>query len=153
QLRQTLPAGSQVLVVHADTKPEKMWETTNFIATLDLFLQRHPEFVVWVVGTEDLQLNGGQQGGKVRRYLRLPLGQAMALVAEADLFLGVDSCMLHVADLFRVPGVGLFGPTLPAEWGFRFGTHLHLVGNDGELASIQPLAALAALETLLFAGL
>jgi ADP-heptose:LPS heptosyltransferase len=153
QLRQALPAGSKVLVVHADTKPEKRWPTARFVATLDLFLQSHPEFVVWVIGTEDLKLNSGPQGGKIRRYLRLPLGQAMALVSEADLFLGIDSCMLHVADLFRVPGVGLFGPTSPAEWGFRFGPHHHQIGSEGQLETIEPREVLAALESLLSTGL
>lgn len=44
------------------------------------------------------------------RVERLRLGVALALVSLSDLFLGVDSCMLHMADLCRVPGVGLFGP-------------------------------------------
>jgi ADP-heptose:LPS heptosyltransferase len=147
QLRQKLPAESKVLVVHADTKPEKMWETARLVATLDLFLEKHPEYVVWVVGTNDLHLNQGKQGGRVYRYLRLPLAVALALVSEADLFLGVDSCMLHAADLFRVPGVALFGPTSPAEWGFRFARHLHLAGQ-GSLAALTVSEVVEALETL-----
>jgi ADP-heptose:LPS heptosyltransferase len=34
--------------------------------------------------------------------------------------------MLHLADLYQVPGVGLFGPTDPSEFGFRFARHLHV---------------------------
>ena len=149
QLRHTLAACSKVLLVHADTKLEKRWSTQRFVATLDLFLERHPEFEVWVIGTEDLQLHKGRRGQRVHRYFHLSLRQAMALVGEADLFLGVDSCMLHVADLFRVPGVGLFGPTSPVEWGFRFGPHIHLEGRNGQMEDIEPAEALAALETLL----
>jgi ADP-heptose:LPS heptosyltransferase len=147
QLRQKLPAESKVLVVHADTKPEKMWETGRLVATLDIFLEKHPEYVVWVVGTTDLHLNQGKQGHRVYRYLRLPLAAALALVSEADLFLGVDSCMLHAADLFRVPGVALFGPTSPAEWGFRFARHLHLSG-EGSLTALTTAEVGEALETL-----
>jgi hypothetical protein len=37
--------------------------------------------------------------------------------------------MLHAADLFRVPGIGLFGPSDPQEFGFRFTRGLHLRGR------------------------
>lgn len=147
QLRQKLPPGSKVLVVHADTKPEKMWQADRFVTTLDLFLAQHPEYVVWVVGTDDLHLNQGEYGSRVHRYLRLPLAVALAVVSEADLFLGVDSCMLHAADLFRVPGVALFGPTNPAEWGFHFARHINLFGN-GSLDGLNPTQVATALETL-----
>ncbi|MFE8604306.1 glycosyltransferase family 9 protein [Archangium violaceum] len=40
---------------------------------------------------------------------------AMAVVACAYLVLGLDSCMLHVADFFHVPAVGVFGPPDPAH--------------------------------------
>jgi hypothetical protein len=33
---------------------------------------------------------------------------------------------LHMADLARTPGVGLFGATRALEWGFRFGPHVHV---------------------------
>jgi hypothetical protein len=38
--------------------------------------------------------------------------------------------MLHAADLFRVPGVGIFGPTDPQKWGFRFSTHKHITSDS-----------------------
>jgi ADP-heptose:LPS heptosyltransferase len=72
----------------------------------------------------------------------------MGLVGEADLFVGVDSCMLHVADLFRVPGVGLFGPTRPRQWGFRFGLHRHVV-TEGDMSEIREDEVLGALEAVL----
>jgi ADP-heptose:LPS heptosyltransferase len=77
----------------------------------------------------------------------LPLSYAMALVAASDLFLGVDSCMLHAADFHRVPGVGLFGPTSPRRWGFRFGPHRH-VAVAGAIDQIGTAEVLAALESL-----
>lgn len=147
QLKKALPEGSKVLVVHADTKPEKMWPVERMRANLDFFLSQHPEYVVWVVGRQDLQINSGQHAGRIRLYLNLPLGAALALVSEADLFLGIDSCMLHAADLFRVPGIALFGPTSPAERGFRFTRHVHLDGR-GSLSNIQVSEVIDALECL-----
>jgi ADP-heptose:LPS heptosyltransferase len=126
-IRDSVPDRAKVLVVHADPDwDKKRWPITRFVALLDLFLTRHPDFVVWVVGMGHEELNVGRHGDRVVPYLRLPLDVTMALVSKADLFLGIDSCMLHAADLARVPGVGLFGPTRPVTWGFRFAPHRHV---------------------------
>ncbi|BBY23797.1 glycosyltransferase family 9 protein [Mycobacterium stomatepiae] len=126
-IRAAVPAGIKVLVVHADAGwTEKRWPATRFIDVLDRFLSRHRDFVAWVVGMGDEELNVGRERDRVFPYLGLPLDLAMGMVANADLFLGVDSAMLHAADLARVPGIGLFGPTRPELWGFRFGPHRHV---------------------------
>ncbi|WP_197517795.1 glycosyltransferase family 9 protein [Mycobacterium sp. E796] len=146
-IRAALPAGTKVLVVHADTDwAEKRWPVTRFIDLLDRFLSRHPEFVAWIVGMGHEELNVGHERDRVFPHLGLPLDLAMGLVANADLFLGIDSCMLHAADLARVPGVGLFGPTRSATWGFRFGPHRHV--DMGTMADITVDQALGALEDL-----
>ncbi|HEY0224843.1 MAG TPA: glycosyltransferase family 9 protein, partial [Mycobacterium sp.] len=129
-IRAALPAGVQVLVVHADTRwEEKRWSATRFMDVLDRFLARHRDFVAWVVGMGHEELNVGREGDRVFAYLGLPLDLAMGLVASADLFLGIDSSMLHAADLARVPGVGLFAPTRASVWGFRFAPHRHVEGS------------------------
>jgi ADP-heptose:LPS heptosyltransferase len=68
------------------------------------------------------------------------------LVADADLFLGVDSSMLHAADLARVPGMGIFGPTSAATWGFRFAAHRHV--DRSTMADITVEEVLDAMEDL-----
>jgi hypothetical protein len=146
-IRAAVPAGAKVLVVHADTDwAEKRWPATRFIDLLDRFLSRHRDFVAWIVGMGHEELNVGREGDRVFSYLRLPLDLAMGLVAEADLFLGIDSCMLHAADLARVPGVGLFGETRAATWGFRFGPHRHV--DRSTIADITVEEALSAMDDL-----
>jgi ADP-heptose:LPS heptosyltransferase len=125
---------SRVLVVHADTQEEKMWPRARWAAVLDLFLARHPEFVTFVVGLRSLGLEGIASGRRVVPLCRLGLAHTIAVVGESDLFCGVDSCMLHAADLFGVPGVGLFGPTDCRRYGFRFTPHVHVCGHNRELA-------------------
>ncbi|MCV7410463.1 hypothetical protein AWC05_00265 [Mycobacterium florentinum] len=145
--RAAAPAGAKVLVVHADSNwTEKCWPVTRFIDLLDRFLSRHPEFVVWVVGMGYEELNVGRHGDRVFAQLGLPLDLTMGLVATADLFVGIDSSMLHAADLARVPGVGLFGPTRAATWGFRFAPHRHV--EMSTMADITVEAALDAMEEL-----
>lgn len=148
RMRGLVPAGGRVLVVHADTSPEKMWPAEKFVALLDEFLERHPDFVAFVVGARPLPLDAGRHGRRVFVCHGMPLAVDLAFVGEADLFLGVDSCMLHAADLFRVPGVGLYGPTRCEEWGFRVGPHRHVCGAGGRVENISVAAVLEALESL-----
>jgi ADP-heptose:LPS heptosyltransferase len=77
----------------------------------------------------------------------LDLSTTMAFLEMADLFIGVDSCMLHAADLCRIPGVGLFGPTSHATYGFRFSKHIHC-GGVGTMNSITATSVLSALEEM-----
>lgn len=156
RLRSMVPPGVRMLAVHADTGAwkngePKMLHRQTLIRLLDAFLDRHRDFVVFVVGLSDLQLDRGKLGDRVIPCYGLDLATSIALVGEADLFLGIDSCMLHAADLYRVPGVGLFGPTNEREFGFRFGPHRHVCG-DGSMTSITVKPVLDALESLLVAA-
>lgn len=146
-IRATVPAGVKVLVVHADTSwTEKRWPVTRFIDVLDRFLARHHDFVAWVVGMGHEELNVGSERDRIIPKLGLPLDLTMGLVANADVFAGIDSSMLHAADLARVPGVGLFGPTRAATWGFRFAPHRHV--EMSTMADITVTEVLDAIEDL-----
>jgi len=137
-----------VLVVHTETQPAKKWPKASFVRLIDMFIDRHPEFMVLVVDQDDACLDSGRHTDHVVPCNGLDLPLALSLVGEADLFVGVDSCMLHTADLFRIPGVGLFGPTNCDEWGFRLARHRHVCA-DGEMSRIRVEDVLTALESLL----
>jgi ADP-heptose:LPS heptosyltransferase len=146
-IRAAVPAGVKVLAVHADAGwTEKRWPATRFIDVLDRFLSRHRDFVAWVVGMGHEELNVGRERDRVFPHLGLPLDLAIGLVASADLFVGVDSSMLHAADLAGVPGVGLFGRTRPGQWGFRFAPNRHV--DKSTMADITVEEVLDALEDL-----
>ena len=138
-----LPTSIRVLTLHADTFQEKTWQAHRMKEVIDRFLASHRDFVVIVVGMEDCTFHGDRSRARVLDCCRLPLDLTMQLVGLSDLFLGVDSCMLHAADLGRVPGVGLFGGTRSAEFGFRFGPHRHIdAGSMDEIAVDDVLTAL-----------
>lgn len=148
-----LPAEQKVLAVHNETLDHKMWRDERMTRLINLFLEARPDFVVLALGATNRGFETFGGNPRVTAPLGLPLDAALALVAQADLFLGVDSCMLHMADLCRVPGVGLFGPADSAplgsiEMGFRFGPHRHVTGN-GHMDGIQPKQVLTALTRIL----
>ena len=138
----------RMLVVHNETLAHKRWPTGRLRSTLIRVLKRHPD---WMVA--DIARGNRGLPGRVRARTRLSLTQAFATVAAADAFLGVDSCMLHLADLHRVPGVGLFGPAEDAPlgaraMGFRFAPNRHVTGR-GAMTNIPTAAVERALEWLL----
>ena len=148
RLLSRLRPGTRILAVHADTKANKMWPAERFLALLDRFLAAHPDFLALIVGSVDIGLASLSSARPVISCLGLPLDVTMAMVGAADLFLGVDSCMLHAADVFRVPGVGLFGPTSSHEFGFVFARHRH-VDARGAMESLSAAQVSEALESLL----
>ena len=131
QLRTSLPEGSRILCVHTETFPTKMWSPDGFRQVLDTFLARHRHYFAVVVDPKDFGLDRIDQGHRVLPLSGLSLQFALAIVQMADLFLGVDSCMLHLADLAGVPSLGIFGPTDPRRWGVRFAPHRHVVACGG----------------------
>jgi len=150
--------GKRVLAVHNETKPEKVWPRSQFTGLIESFLERHPEFVVFVLDFHKPGECAEKFKDRVIHSPGLRLPYAFAVIGESDLFLGANSCMLHAADLYRIPGVGLFGPykcrygptrTHQYEhWGFHFSRHRHVWDPRG-MSHIQEAAVLAALESLL----
>ena len=124
-----------------------MWPSPRFRRTLDTFLQLHPEVLVLVLGMRDIELDSGRWANRIVPCYGLPVPTAMEIVGYSDLFLGIDSCMLHAADFFGVPGVGLFGPTDYNVWGFKYAKHRHVTGN-GVMQTIEVQDVIDALEDL-----
>lgn len=146
-LRST-PAGHSCMVAaHIETTREKRWSVDNLRTVLDSFLDRRPEFVACVVGQGKQTFRDLRHGDRIIPSFGLNLVDACRIVAHADLFLGVDSCMLHVADFARVPSVGMFGPTNPSEFGFLFAPHRVVAACT--MSDVQPAAVEAALDDLL----
>lgn len=143
-----LPPGIRCLVVHGDTLLHKMWVLEHWVRVLASFLKDHKDFVALLLGSVPLPLDCGQHSDRIIPCYGVPLATSFALVRGADLFIGVDSCLLHAADLFRIPSVGLFGPTLAQEYGSRFAPHISLQGA-GDMAKITPDAAILSLNRLL----
>ncbi|MFL9992910.1 hypothetical protein PQR34_18590 [Paraburkholderia sediminicola] len=134
--RQRCVGSQRTLFVHMDTKREKCWARERFEHVLHRFLREFPDFSALVV---DHHVDAVEHTGFPSRLLpvRLPLDASFGVLRDSDLFLGIDSCHLHAADLFRVQGVGLFGPTTCHRWGFKFSNHQHIQGRNGSMDTIE----------------
>ena len=144
-----LEPGTRILSVQMDTAAHKTWDETRWIETLDTFLEKHTNFVALLVGRPERPMDTEQlrHAGRVIPCYGLSLPSSCCLVAESDFFIGIDSCMLHVADMARVPGVGLFGPTNAKEFGFYIGPHI-MIQADGSMEKIRVDIVTEALNQL-----
>jgi hypothetical protein len=148
----TLPIGTRLLAWHADTKIHKQWSPSKFADVLLEFLKRHSEYFAIGVGFNNLAVRRMARHERLIAIDGLPLITNLGLLSASHLFLGIDSCMLHAADLLRIPGVGLFGPPHNApdgsdSFGFRFGPHIHISGQ-GSIENIREKEVLQALSQL-----
>jgi ADP-heptose:LPS heptosyltransferase len=141
-----LPPSAKVLALHNDTLPQKCWIVDRFCKVVEDFLREHPEYVCFTFGGAQLPLEHSVFNDRIFQPRCLLLRFVQCMVANADLFVGVDSCMLHVADFARVPSVGLFGPTDPREFGFIAAPNVTLRGRTME--DIQSAEVLEALERM-----
>src|SRR5215510_10775190 len=132
-----LEPGTRTLSVHMDTRTHKNWDENRWVESLDAFLDKHTDFIALLVGSPERRVDTAQwrNACRVIPCYGLSLPSSCCLVAESDFFIGIDSCMLHVADIARVPGVGLFGPTNAKEFGFYIGPHI-MIQADGSMEKI-----------------
>jgi len=136
ELQTELRDEHRLLIVHTDTKKRKMWNPDKFLSVVDLFLAEHSNYLAVIIGLWNyLPVEQAINKDRIFDLCGLSIDLSFGIISIGDVFLGIDSCMLHAADLFRVPGVGIFGPTDPKNWGFRFSHHEHVYTNQLDLLS------------------
>lgn len=140
------------LAIHMDTSEDKMWDGDLLRELLTKLLHRHPQLSIILLGMEDPGLADLSSHPRVLNGLRLPLSDSLALISQSDLFLGVDSCFLHAADLFRKPGVGLFRRGFSLQWGFYSKCDGLNIEATGRVSDIPLSQVVEALEELIWSN-
>lgn len=140
-----LPTQAIPFAIHVDTMEAKMWSDQGWRFALDAFLDAHPHHVGLLVGYQQRDVFPALHHDRVIPLIGLSLEASMCVVSRSRFFVGVDSCMLHVADSFRRAGVGIFLRTRPEEFGFFNSPHKHLQFDGKPLESAVP-ELIAALE-------
>ncbi|QBX36811.1 glycosyltransferase family 9 protein [Brevundimonas sp. S30B] len=131
-------AGPLIVLAPVAASSDKTWEAQNWARLVERLLAR-PEFQthrVAVIAAADERIGATpalQAAGKrsVDAIGALDLPGAAALLARADLFIGNDSGLGHMAAAVGAPSLVLFGPTdarLYRPWGER--TAIVRAGED-----------------------
>jgi ADP-heptose:LPS heptosyltransferase len=87
------------------------------------------------------------------------LASLASVIAGAEIFCGVDTAAMHMADAVRTPCVALFGPTNPFHWRPRHTANIVLRSmtsepfapkqKGGPMTSISPDAVISAISEIL----
>ena len=116
------PDGGPLVILHGGSgglNRARRWDVAHFAAVGDSLHQRHNAQIVLVGGPHD---DAGAMAGAMRApSLNLAgqttLPQLAGLLKRADLFIGADSGIMHLAAAVNAPMVAIFGPTTNAAWG------------------------------------
>jgi ADP-heptose:LPS heptosyltransferase len=107
---------SRVLVLHPGSGGKrKRWEPEGFMRVCHWWRQHRRGKVLILLGpAEEEEKEQWRQMGEVENSLSLL--QVAALLSRADVYLGNDSGVSHLAGAVGARGVVLFGPTHPYQW-------------------------------------
>jgi heptosyltransferase-1 len=127
------------VLLHATARPEKQWPVENWIA-LGNALGRNGLELVLPWGTLDERARSERIAAglpRARAPERAPLDSVARLIAGADLVVGVDTGLLHLAAALSVPLVAIFTGSEPALTGPVGSGPLAVLGSDGEPPSVE----------------
>jgi len=149
-LRNAVGADMKLLVVQEETATdEKCWHPDYFQKCLIEITKRHPDVFVLVLSRDGPRFDISPLSDRMYSIDNIRFPFFASIISKADAFLGVDSVGIHCADLWNIPAVGLFGPTSPQEWGFRFtnvGKHIY---GDGSMENISIERVITAVSSIL----
>lgn len=110
------PNSALIIIQTGPTWPIREWPQTAW-ASLVVELLKSDKATVVQIGTDNHLAMGTAAvphlPGVASLINQLTLEESCAVIAMSQLFIGIDSGLLHIAAALRVPCVGIFGPTSP----------------------------------------
>lgn len=138
-LRQIAGQGyTRYLALHLDSSVNKNWPLAEIGSAICAVLSEYRDACVLIVGKQGGFPFCECHSGRVIYLDRFSLEAAMNVVARSTAFLGVDSCMMKVADVCGIPGAGLFATRRDASrWGYFWTPADHVVLESETSGSIS----------------
>lgn len=133
-------------IIHAGTaRSEKYWLPERWAAVAQHLQETHHLRIVLTGSTdpaEQTHLAAIRAAAPTVDFVDLSgqtsLLELAAVIQQAQIFCGVDTAAMHLADAMRTPTVALFGPTNPYHWRPRHTRHIILRAKTKEpLTSTQ----------------
>ena len=136
----TVPAGRYAVALHATSREAKLWPEADWRAVIEGFSRASISTLLpWGDAAErerSARLAQGIEGAIVPE--RQPLGAMATLLAGADVAVGVDTGMTHLAAALRTPTIALFTQTDPRGAGVAItGPHARDLGGRGVVPGLD----------------
>lgn len=114
--------GRKPVVILHPGRPDsrRAWPAERYAAVADALVKAHGARIVYIgIATEAARVEAVMRamGTKAESLVgRASVKQVAAVMARADLFIGMDSSQLHVASAVGLPTVSLFSYYAPQDW-------------------------------------
>ncbi|MGQ9889157.1 MAG: WecB/TagA/CpsF family glycosyltransferase, partial [Aggregatilineales bacterium] len=114
-------ARGEVIVIHAGSggySRARRWDAAGFAAVADALHAERGAQIVLVGGPDDdaAAVKAAMRTAPLDLSGKTTLPELAALLASANLFIGADSGVMHLAAAAGVPVVAIFGPSNHAAW-------------------------------------
>jgi heptosyltransferase-1 len=134
-----LPDGPYLVFLHATSRADKLWPESSWRALItDAARAGFTVLLPWGSPAEharSARLAAGEPAARVPP--RLPLPELAALLARAEIVVGVDTGLVHLAAALGTPTVSLFVSTDPKLAGVAIaGAHAIDLGDVGRTPSV-----------------
>ena len=137
------PAAPYAVLLHATARESKQWPQANWIALGQALNARGLEVVLpWGTPTERARSERIAAAlARVRVPERAPLDKVAGLIAGAQLVVGVDTGLMHLAAALSVPLVAIFCGSRPGLTGPVGTGPLAVLGDEGSMPSVEEVRA------------
>ena len=137
------PAEPYAVLLHATARESKQWPQANWIALGQALNARGLEVVLpWGTPTERARSERIAAAlARVRVPERAPLDKVAGLIAGAQLVIGVDTGLMHLAAALSVPLVAIFCGSRPGLTGPVGTGPLAVLGDEGSMPSVEEVRA------------
>jgi heptosyltransferase-1 len=143
------PETRYAVLLHATARASKQWPQANWISLGEGLSQRGLDLVLpW--GTAEERARSESMAAalpRARVLERAPLDSVASLIAGAQLVVGVDTGLMHLAAALGVPLVAVFAGSKPSLTGPVGSGPIAVLGAEGVSPSVE--AVNAAVERLL----
>lgn len=137
---------SYAVLLHATARESKQWPEQNWIALGHALTERGLDLLLpW--GTEAERLRSERIAAALphaRVPPRAPLDEVAGLIAAAQLVVGVDTGLMHLAAALGVPLVAIFLGSRPGLTGPVGAGPIAVLGAEGEAPSVDEVTAAVA---------
>ncbi|MDX2077033.1 MAG: WecB/TagA/CpsF family glycosyltransferase [bacterium] len=116
------PVDKKRIIIHAGSggySLARRWDVENFALVADELHRRYDAQMVIVGGKSDdgIALEACMTAPAVNLTGQTTLAELAGVIADADVYIGADSGVMHLASAVGVPIVALFGPSNHKAWG------------------------------------
>lgn len=143
-----LPDSPYAVLLHATSRPEKLWPASHWVE-LGTQLQAQGMAAVLPWGNVEEFERAQQLTAQIPQAVlapRLRLTEAAAMLAQAQVVIGVDTGLVHLASALAVPTVALYCGSDPAENGLYAESPVRNLGAPGDMPTVaETVAAIRAL--------